>query len=60
MRRLISLAFAATAAFVATAATAADMAPPVLRESIPAVQPVDNGGWYLRGDVGLGDQHAPG
>lgn len=58
MRRLISLAFAATAAFAATSANAADMAPPMLRQSIPAVQPADNGGWYLRGDVGLGTQTA--
>ncbi len=54
MRRLIPTTIAAAAALFSTAALAADYGPPpVLRESLPAAQPVDNGGWYLRGDIGV-------
>jgi opacity protein-like surface antigen len=54
MRRLIPTTLAAAAALFSTAALAADYGPPpVLRESLPAAQPVDNGGWYLRGDIGV-------
>ena len=60
MRRLTTVAFAAAAAFVSTAAFAADMGPPILRASTPVVQPVESGGWYLRGDIGLGTQTARG
>lgn len=56
MRRFTTLALtAAAAAFVTTAAGAADYAPPVLRASAPAVEPASSsGGWYLRGDIGVG------
>lgn len=57
MRRLPLLAFAAATLFIAPAVQAADMAP-VLRASAPTVEPVATGGWYLRGDIGLGTQTA--
>ncbi len=60
MRRLSTVALAAAAALVSTASLAADMPPPVLRGAVPVVQPVENGGWYLRGDIGLGTQTARG
>jgi opacity protein-like surface antigen len=49
------LALAGATALASTAAVAADFPPPM-----PAPQytqaPVDSGGWYLRGDVGIGKQ----
>lgn len=52
MRRHSSAVLAAAAALVSTAASAADVAP-VLRQSVPVVQPAESGGWYLRGDIGV-------
>ncbi|WP_439574431.1 outer membrane protein [Phreatobacter sp.] len=57
MRRLQYLAFAAATLFLTPAVQAADM-PPVLRASAPTVEPAASGGWYLRGDIGLGTQRA--
>jgi opacity protein-like surface antigen len=58
MRRLSLLALAGFAAIAFTqVADAADMGSPVIRG--PVVEaPVDEGGWYLRGDIGLGTQTA--
>jgi opacity protein-like surface antigen len=58
MRRLSTLALVGLATFAfARAGQAADMGAPVIRG--PVVEtPADNGGWYLRGDIGLGTQTA--
>jgi opacity protein-like surface antigen len=50
------LALAGASAVVSTAALAADLPPPV-RQPPPIYTPaVETGGWYLRGDVGVGAQ----
>jgi opacity protein-like surface antigen len=49
------LALAGAALSFSTAALAADF-PPVLPPAAPAVQPAEESGWYLRGDVGVGVQ----
>ncbi len=52
------LALAGATALVGTAAVAADFpsAPPPLMPQVVQAPPVDTGGWYLRGDVGVGIQ----
>src|ERR1700742_1763055 len=47
------LALAGAAALMSTAAVAADLPPPIQAIYAP---PVETGGWYLRGDVGVGNQ----
>jgi opacity protein-like surface antigen len=57
MRSLSTFALAGVAALVlSVGAKAADMAPPVYAP--PPVVQVETGGWYLRGDIGLGTQTA--
>ena len=51
MRILASIAFAGTVALGAAGAHAADLAPPVY-PAPPAAAAIE-GGWYLRGDIGL-------
>src|SRR5262249_35456702 len=48
------LALAGAAALASTAALAADLPPPM--QPVYAPPPVETGGWYLRGDVGVGNQ----
>jgi opacity protein-like surface antigen len=54
MVRAKMLALAGAAALVSTATRAADLPPPFPPPPAPVV--VVNGGWYLRGDIGLGIQ----
>jgi opacity protein-like surface antigen len=54
MVRVNFIALAGAAALVSTATLAADLPPPLLPP--PPVPVVVTGGWYLRGDVGLGIQ----
>jgi len=49
------LAFAGATAFLSTAALAADFPPPLPPPQMVQM-PVETGGWYLRGDVGVGAQ----
>jgi opacity protein-like surface antigen len=51
------MALAGAAALASTAATAADFPPPMAPAPQYVQAPVDTGGWYLRGDVGVGAQH---
>jgi opacity protein-like surface antigen len=57
MVRVKTLALAGATALLTTAATAADF-PPVMPQPLPVVREAaaDVGGWYLRGDVGIGVQ----
>jgi opacity protein-like surface antigen len=51
------LALAGATALASTAAVAADFPPPMAPPMPQYVQaPVDTGGWYLRGDIGVGRQ----
>jgi opacity protein-like surface antigen len=51
------LALAGATALASTAAVAADFPPPMpAPQYMQAPAPVDSGGWYLRGDVGVGVQ----
>ncbi len=48
---------AGAAALISTAACAADLSPPpMMYQPLPAVVEAPEGGWYLRGDVGVGIQ----
>ena len=59
MGKLNALFLAGTVAFGAVcSAHAADLPPPPAFEPTP-VEPVDFGGWYLRGDVGVGASSKP-
>ena len=59
MGKLTALLLAGTVAFgIAGSATAADLPPPPAFEPVP-VEPVDFGGWYIRGDVGVGITSKP-
>ena len=49
------LALAGATALMSTAALAADLPRPYQPQIMPA--PVETGGWYLRGDVGIGAQN---
>jgi opacity protein-like surface antigen len=52
------LALAGVTALASTAAVAADLGAPQLRGPYIAPEPiVDTGGWYLRGDIGVGAQN---
>src|SRR5262245_49466965 len=59
MGSVTKLAVAGATVLVSTAALAADfpspMPPPMPYVAAPA--PVETGGWYLRGDIGLGSQN---
>ncbi len=58
MGRVITSALAGAAFITSTAAFAADLPAPPPPMPQPVVHvPVDTGGWYLRGDVGVGLQH---
>jgi opacity protein-like surface antigen len=53
------LALAGATALMSTAASAADFPPampPMAPQIVQAPPPVETGGWYLRGDVGVGRQ----
>jgi len=50
------LALAGAAVMASTAALAADFPPPMQQPIYAPPAPVETGGWYLRGDVGVGDQ----
>ena len=59
MRSVMSLLAAGAATLISSMAFAADMpiaAPPPMYA--PPAPPADFGGWYLRGDVGMTNQHA--
>jgi opacity protein-like surface antigen len=51
------LALAGATALASTAATAADFPPPMAPPPQYVQAPVDTGGWYLRGDIGVGKQN---
>src|SRR5882672_6281171 len=50
------LALAGASALMSTAALAADFPPPLPPPQYVQAPPADTGGWYLRGDVGVGAQ----
>ena len=56
MARVKILGFAAAAALLSTATLAADLPPPLPPPIYRAPVVVETGGWYLRGDVGVGIQ----
>ncbi len=59
MGKLTALLLAGTVAFgIAGSVQAADLPPPPAFEPAP-VEPVDFGGWYIRGDVGVGITSKP-
>src|SRR4051812_17959648 len=57
MGPLKMLAVAGATALASTAAVAADLPPPVRPMPPIYAPPVETGGWYLRGDVGVGMQN---
>ena len=57
MVRAIILGLAGAVSLLSTAATAADLPPPLPPPMVRAPVVVETGGWYLRGDVGIGIQN---
>jgi opacity protein-like surface antigen len=51
------LALAGATALASTAAVAADFPPAMVPQPVYVAAPVDTGGWYLRGDIGVGKQN---
>jgi opacity protein-like surface antigen len=56
VKTLITSAAATMAALISTAAYAADLGPPPPMQYQPPAAVLEQGGWYLRGDVGVGVQ----
>jgi opacity protein-like surface antigen len=56
--KAVALATVAVLA-LARAASAADLLPPPPPAPEPPLAPIDQGGWYLRGDVGVGFNNSP-